>query len=98
MELSFYENSVFIGRLHVNFDILVIFISLYAFFMRRESVIRSFVIFIPRILTVWVTEYVSCVHRHFGLSGTRSRYPRTLSQPPYHPTFLDLFLQLYFKI
>ena len=37
--------KVSIDRLHVNFYILIIFISLYFcmfFFMRRESVIRSF--------------------------------------------------------
>ena len=40
----------FIDRLHVNFDILVIFISFLFctfFFMRCESVMRSVVIIIP---------------------------------------------------
>ena len=54
---DYYDSTVivtqgFIDHLYVNFDILVIFISLffwYVFFMRRESVIRSVVIIIPRI-------------------------------------------------
>ena len=50
----------FIDRLHVNIDILVIFLSLFfcTFFMRCESVMRSVVIIIPWIWTVWVTAYV----------------------------------------
>ena len=56
----------FIDRLHVNFDILVIFISLFfcTFFMRGESVMRSVFIIIPRISTVWVTAYVCTEERY----------------------------------
>ena len=50
----------FIDSLRVNFDIFVIFNSLFIcrFFMRRKSVIRSVFIIIPLIWTVWVTSYV----------------------------------------
>ena len=58
--------------MHVNFEILVIFISIFFvhFFMRCESVKRSVVIIIPRIWTVW--ERCS--------KDARTRYPRALSK------------------
>ena len=75
----------FIDRSHVNFDILVIFISLFLlyFFMRGEPVIGSVVIIFTRIWTVWVTAYMCAPRKYIGHSGTRTRYPLALYQPRY---------------
>ena len=63
----------FIDRLHLSI------FSYWSFLMRRESVTRSVVIIIPRILTVRVNAYVCTMG--IWCSGTRTRYRRALSQP-----------------
>ena len=77
-------HNIFFDRLHVNSNILVIFssFSFCTFFMRRESLIPSLVIIIPWIWTVGSLHM--CASRNYiGRSGTRTRYPRTVSQPRY---------------
>ena len=75
----------FIDRLHVNLYVgLFYFFIFCTFCMRRESVICSVVIIIPRIWTALVISLHMCAARKdIGRSMTRTRYPWALSKPLY---------------
>ena len=86
--LKIYSFKGFIGRLHVHSDMLVIFIIL--FYYRVYVLLDAArIVYMSRWLSLshnyemFESQHMCAPRNYIGRSGTRTRYPRALSQPRY---------------